>query len=121
MQLTLSLNPDITQQFRSLRAVIAASVYDSRGGLSATAADCDMSPSELSKQLSGSEQRKFDVDDFERALASSRDLRPIYYLVAKFMQDDETKRRVAVAELSNLLPRIEQLLAVTQPQGKGRR
>jgi hypothetical protein len=42
------------------------------------------------------------------------DLRPIHWLVAKFLPDEGTRQRAAVAQLESVLPQITAALATLQ-------
>lgn len=111
--LTLDLEPSLLQRFPSLRDCVHWSVLNDPRGLKAVAADCDLSQSELSRRLNPSDgdPRSCDVNLMVRVMQSTRDLTPLYYLMALFLTDEDTKRRHAVDQLSQLMPQIAQLLA----------
>ena len=67
LQMTLDLDADLTDRFRSVKECVAAGVY--RRGLKRVAGDLDVSPGNLSVQLSGDGQRHFDTDLLERYIA----------------------------------------------------
>lgn len=110
--------PGLSEQFKSLREVLAAAVYGSRKGLSGVAADCDLSPSELCKQLSGYESRHLDVNLIPKIIASTDDRRPIYYLVEMFCQNDDSKRARALERLALLTDELPELLRAAGVKGK---
>lgn len=114
-QLTLDFEPSLLHQFKTLRQVIAATVYSYRGGLGACAAACDTSPSQLSKALSDdpsrNEGRNLPVEWFDAILTETGDFRPLYWLCARHLQDDDTKQRATVDMLAGMLPVIHDLLA----------
>ena len=123
MQLTMQLKPGLTQQYRSLREVITAVVYQYRGGISGVAAHLDMSPSELGRRLNRSKDdplRNLDVDLLPEIIAATDDYRPIYWLVETFIPNDEQKQRAAVERLQQLLPEIADLVksATTAPKAR---
>ena len=123
--LTLQLEPGLVQRFRSLRECVHWTVLNDTRGLKAVAADCDISVSELSRRLHPSEgdPRSLDVDLFVQVMRSTQDLTPLHWLMATFLQDEDTKRRSAVDQLSKLMPQIAALLdaAGAQPTKGGRR
>lgn len=110
-QMSLSFEPGLTARFRSLREVTAHSVYSSRRGLSAVAADLDMSPSELTKRLNAgsAEPRPMRVDDLEAILGSTGDMSPVYWLIEKFLRDPDAVRQQATAQIAALLPALIEL------------
>lgn len=122
MQLTLELQPGLTQQYRTLRECVAASVYQHRAGIGGVAAAIDQSPSELGRRLNHSKddpQRNLDIDDVVRIVEATGDFRPILWLVEKFLPSDEQKRRATVEHLARLIDQITPLLSEIQT-AKGR-
>jgi len=120
-QLPLDFTPGLTAQFRSLRQVCAAAVYASRGGLGAVAADLDMAPSDLCRRLGDDSDRPLADEHVDGIIASTRDFRPIYWLIEKYLQDPEAKRLRAIQQLADVMPTIEALIEQSAPAGKGRR
>lgn len=118
-QLTLSLEPTLTTRHPSLKACIAAGIY--QRGLVAVAGKIDQRPSHLSEALSGADRRKFDVDDLERYIDETGDTTPVLYLIAKFMRDPEMARRAALERLSTALETIPGLLADAELQTRAPR
>lgn len=115
MQLNLTFEGGLTARFRSLREVTAHSVYASRKGLSGVAADCDMSPSELTKRLNAdsAEPRPLRCDDLEDILRSTGDLTPVYWMVEKYLRDPDAVRDQAAAQLATLLPTLMELVRMS--------
>lgn len=78
------------------------------------AADLDLSPSGLTRRLSidagDPNAPRFSVELLERYLDKYEDRTPIYYLVEKYCQKPEDKKRQAISQLANLLPMIEKLV-----------
>lgn len=70
------------------------------------AADMDLAPSCLSRKLAGADgdKRSFSVDDLEKYLSTQRDMKPLIYLVDRYLSegsDDEIaelRKRLAAAE-----------------------
>jgi len=116
-QLTLDFEAGLTERHGSILSVVREGAYSHRNPLKTLAADMDMSQSDLSRKLGDNpnDPRKFTLDDFERYLDASGDLTPLYYLIEKYLADDEMKQRRAVAELSKQLPNI--LALVKQIEG----
>lgn len=122
--LTLDLEPDVLQRFPTLRDCVHWTVLNDPRGIKAVAADCDITISELTRRLSPSENdpRSLDVNLMVRVMRSTRDYTPIFYQMAEFLADDETKKREAVNELSKMMPRLAQLLvAAGADERKARR
>lgn len=112
-QLTFELQSDVRQRFGTLRECLHWTVLNDPRGIKAVAADCDVSVSELSRRLhpSDDDPRSCDVNLMVRVLHSTRDLAPLHWLMSEFLQDQDTKRRSAVDQLSQLMPQIAALLA----------
>lgn len=108
-QLTLSFEPSLPVRHPSLKACIAAGIY--QRGLVAIAGKIDERPSHLSEALSGTDRRKFDVDDLERYIAETGDNTPILYLVAKFLRDPDVIRQAALERIASTLDALPDLLA----------
>jgi hypothetical protein len=111
MQTSFDFTPGLTVQFPMLRDCIAATVYGSRGGLKAVAADCDLSPSELTRMLNRDQDdpRKLDVDILCRVLGSTGDTRPIQWLIEKFLHNPEQQRATALAQIAQIMPAFMEL------------
>lgn len=116
-QLTLSLESSVTVH-PSLKACVAAGVY--QRGVVAVAGKIDASPSHLSESLSGSDRRKFDVDDLEAYIEATGDTTPIMYLVAKFLRDPAVVQQEALSRLVGLADQLPGLLEAAGLQKKGR-
>lgn len=112
-QLSLSFDPDLAEQHRSLKECVAGRIYQQRGGIAAVAGKLDMSPSHLSEVLAGGgdRHRKFDLDELEEYIAKYRDFTPILYLVAKFMPDASTAHAAAIEQLAAFTQQFPQIVA----------
>lgn len=108
IQMTLDLDTNLTERYRSVKEVVAAGVY--RRGLKRVAGDLDVAPGNLSVQLSGDGQRHFDVDLLERYIEATGDRSPIYYLVAKHCGDQSAARDEALEQVQALLSDLPSLL-----------
>lgn len=121
-QLKLDFEPTLLDQYRTLKQCVSATVYNFRGGLSAVAAACDKSPSTLTKELNPQEneenKRNLDLDYLPKIIEETGDIRPILWLVAKFIPDDATRREVAVSRIEQLVPMLLSELATLKGKGK---
>lgn len=113
MQFSLDFEPSLTEQFRSIKQCLAACVYGSRIGLTGVAAHCDLSPSGLSRMLNENEgdPRHLPADLVPLIIEATNDLRPIHWLVAKFLPNDAMRQRAAVTNLESMIPQIQLALA----------
>lgn len=107
-QLALEFEPGLTQQFPRYMDLIANVVYSSRAGLNGVAAHLDKAPSQLSKMLNRNpdDLRHLPAEDIEGIMECTKDFRPIYWQIEKFLEDPETKRRRSIEQLAMLLPAI---------------
>jgi hypothetical protein len=112
IQLSFSLEPGLTAQYRSLREVAAATVYASKKGVSGVAGHLDMSPTDLTKRLNsdGAEPRPLRVEDLEGILQSTGDFRAIHWLIEKFLRDPIAIKEQAVGQLAQLVPQLMELV-----------
>lgn len=107
-QLTLNFEPGLTERHRNLRDCISTSIY--RRGLSTVAIELNESPGNLTNQLSDDSNRKFGVDDLETLLEKSRDFTPIYYLIEKFLQQEDVRSNAALSQLPAQMAQLQSLL-----------
>lgn len=119
LQLKMDFEPGITEQFRTLKQCVAAVVYGYRGGLNSVAAACDVSPSTLSRMLNENEDdpRHLPLDFLPSIVEATGDIRPLQWLAAKFLPDDNMRRESALSRIELLLP---QLMADVATLKKGR-
>lgn len=105
-QLKMDFEPGITDQFRTLKQCVAAVVYGYRGGLNSVAASCDVSPSTLSRMLNENEDdpRHLPLDFLPSIIDATGDLRPLQWLAAKFLPNDDMRREAAIDRINQLLP-----------------
>ena len=111
-QLTLNFEPGLTERFSQWEDVIAGAVYASRVGLNGVAADMDMSPSELSRRLNRDSEdvRPLRTKDAIKIIEITGDLRPVYWIVEKFLRDPEAVKQEALAQIPNLVKQLNTLL-----------
>lgn len=114
-QLTLELDPGLTQRFRNVRDAVAQGVY--ARGLKRIAGDLDMAPGNLSVALGDDGTRKFSVDEMERYVQVTGDLTPIHYLVERYLGDEGAARAEALERVVRLAEQLEHLPAVLAAAG----
>lgn len=108
-QLTLPLELNLASEYRSLLDCVGSCVYAK--GLARMAPKLDMSPSHLSEALAGGERgRKFGLVEFEELLKAG-ELKPLHYLVAKYLSDTEARRLAAVDRLLKIMEETPGLMA----------
>ncbi len=105
-QVEINFEAGLTDQFPEFRDVVKASVYSCGRALKSVAADLDMTSSELSRKLADNPN---DTVHFPVHLLTG-DKRPVYWLVEAFLEDEDTKRSRAVAQISDMLPQLQALL-----------
>lgn len=95
-QLTLSFEPVLADRFPSLREFIAHRVTVNHKPAKCIAADMDLSPSSLSRNLAPGEAdtSRFNVDDLERFIAATGDAPAVIeYLAAKYLGGGTMRER----------------------------
>lgn len=123
-QLTLSFEPALPERFNSLREFIAHRVQAQARNAKAIAADMDMAPSTLSRKLSAGIQpddkdtARFNVDDLELYIARTKDVAPIEYLAAKFLQAPEGRQAAALERLESIISEATAALAAIRSGAK---
>lgn len=107
-QMTLDFEAGLVERFPTLLDCIRNGAYTNRNPLKTIAADMDISQSDLSRKLAGNpdDPRRFSVEDMEKYIEKTGDVTPIYYLVEKYLQDEEHRQRRALSELTKQLPEI---------------
>jgi hypothetical protein len=118
-QMTLQYDDGLVGAHRTVRDCVASGVY--RRGLKAVAADLDLSPGNLSVALSDDPHRKFSVDDLERYIQATGDKSPIHYLAAKYLGDEAAARDQALAQVTEMLQQLPNMLAMAGMATKGRK
>jgi hypothetical protein len=110
-QASFDFTSGLTVQFKTLRDVLSTVVHSARGGLDLSAAACDLAPSLLSRMLNRgqADERNLDVNHIEAIISATGDLRPVYWMVEKFLQDPERMRAQAAQQLAQLLPAVLEL------------
>lgn len=111
-QIDLDYEGSLLDQFPQWRDVVVASVYSCGRPFKQIAADLDMSVSELSRKLNHNpgDNVEYPLPRFDELLAATRDIRPVYWLIEKFVQDGGVRQKQAMNELLKLLPHIHDLV-----------
>ncbi len=112
-QLTLNFEPSLPERFRSLREFIAFRIHEQRINATALAGKMDLSPSVLSRKLNQPEgdTQRFNLEDLEHYIAETKDISPIEYLAAKYMDTSEARKVRAIARLETLGEELARQLA----------
>lgn len=110
--MTLDFTPGLAERHRSLKSCVRERAHTNPKPLKTIAADMDMSESELSRKLgeNPNDTRNFSCDDLEEFLNKTKDYTPIYYLVEKYLTNEDMKRTRAISQLEQMLPDIAALI-----------
>ncbi len=102
MQLTLNFDTGIADSYATLQEFMAARIHQIGKPQKLVAAEMDLSPSDLTRKLSGSpdDHRRFSIGDLECYIERHNDTMPIYYLVEKYLASggdeiEALERRIA--------------------------
>ena len=111
-QMELCFEGGMLTQFPEFRDVVRAAVYGCGRPFKAVAADMDMSPSLLSRMLADNpdDPRNFPIDRLPELIEVTNDKRPVFWLVEKFLEDPARRRRQAMDQLAELLPKLDMLM-----------
>lgn len=111
-QIEIDFTPGLTQQYPEFIDLLAACVHASRGGLTRVAMDLDQSPGNLSRMLArdSADKRHFPAAWVPKLVESTGDMRPVYWMIEKFLEDSDTKHKRALNELAQMLPAIKSAL-----------
>lgn len=122
-QFTLDFQAGLTERFPRWRDTLVHAVYSSRLGLNGVAGKLDMSPSELSKRLSETEEpRPLRDNDILGIIEATADYTPIYWLLDRFLKDPDARKQEAMARLPGLITAVQAALdQATGSRSKGAR
>jgi len=104
-QITIRFDAGLVESYPTLKELVAARVHQQGKPQKAIAADLDLSPSDLSRKISGGENdshRNFDINLLVRFIETTGDKTPIDWLVERFYRDHDE-----VAELKAKLAALE--------------
>lgn len=113
MQLSLDFEGGLTEQFPSWADVLHAAAYNNPGRhpFKHVAADMGLSPGALSQMLSSADGRHFPGEMLPEFIQATGDHRPIYWLIEKFLPNEDQRRTDVVRRLEQLLPEVASLLS----------
>lgn len=128
-QLPLNFEVGLTARFRRLEDAINHTVLNYSKGMEAVAAALDQSPSELSRRLNAhlaqkegdANNRPLRVADMVGTLEETKDYRPIFWLIERFLRDPEVQRTQAIHELAKVMPYVQALIEQAGVQAKAGR
>jgi len=111
-QVALNFEGGLLDQFPDFQDCLKGSVYSCGRAFKAVAADMDMSVSELSRKLGNNpnDPVHFPAQRLPELLDASQNYQPIYWLIEKFIEDSDSKKKQAAEQLSMLLPQIKAAL-----------
>lgn len=95
-----------------------------QAGLSGVAAACDVSPSLLSRMLKTDDdddkeqKRNLPIELLPTIIAETGDLRPVYWLVEKFVPSKDELQRAAMDKIVDLLPDLLHLIQTAKGADK---
>ncbi len=108
-QLTLELEPGLTDRYSSLRECMTSSIYSR--GLKRVAMDLDKAPGNLSRMLAGEGGYHFSIELMERYIQTQNDLTPIYYLISRYMGDQAAAEGATLRRVEGLMQEVAALMA----------
>lgn len=128
-QLPLNFEPGLTARFRRLEDCIAQTVLNHQRGLEAVASALDQSPSELSRRLNAhlaskegdTNNRPLRVMDMVGVMEETKDYRPIFWQIERFLRDPEVQRTQAIHQLAAVLPVVQALIEQAGVEVKAKR
>ena len=62
--------------------------------------------------------RHLPVDLLPKIIEATGDLKPVHWLIAKFVPDEKTRQRAAVSQLLQVMPAIQNALSVLGVENK---
>lgn len=103
-QLTLNFEAGLSECYSTCRELVQSLVHQQGVPVKAIAADMDYSPSTLSRKLAQSpnDTQKFNLDDLESFMHVTGEIKPIYYLVEKYLTGHKSEIERLRAELARL-------------------
>lgn len=104
--ISLVIEPGLAKRHESLRDITKTGIY--QHGLTRMAAELGVPAGNLCNQVNGTGQRHLSVDSLERYIASTGDVRPIHYLIERYLLTQE--RQHADARAVQLMGQIQALL-----------
>lgn len=110
-QLELNFVGGLTDRFETIMDVAEASIATSGRQKKAIAMDLDIQPSTFSRMFSDTDTGvNFPLAKLPALIQATGDKSIIYWLIETFLEDEDAKRRRALAELPETLARLQKLL-----------
>lgn len=118
-QVEINFQAGLVEQFPAFRDVVKAAVYGCGKAFKSVAADLDMTSSELSRKLGDNpnDPVHFPLHLLPDLIRATGDKRPVYWLVESFLEDEDTRRSRALAQMADILPRLHALLSAATTGG----
>jgi hypothetical protein len=113
-QFELDFEGGLVDRYPNFLDCVRASVYGCGRAFKAVAADLDMSASALSQKLADNTDNHFALRRLPELLEATKDVTPIFWLVEKYCDSSEEKKRRAIAQLPGLMAQIERLVKEAQ-------
>ncbi len=104
MQMVLNFEAGAPKSYASCKEYFAACIHRLGKPQKAVAADMDLSPSQLSRKVSNNpdDTMNLTLDDFELYLQTQRDMKPLHYLIEKYLSEsDEAALLAQIAALQS--------------------
>ena len=108
----------LTDEYKSFEDMLLATIRNGGVKQASIASECDLSPSEFSKSINRYEDRRPDWAWIEAVLDETKDYRPIYYLMEKYLESPEAKRQRAEDLLTRLLPLVQEAVTTLKNDPK---
>ena len=111
-QIEINFEGGLLEKYETFREAVIENVYGSRHQLKAIAADLDMSSSELSRKLkeNPNDNVEFPLHRYADLLDASEDFTSLFWLVEKYLDDADSRKKQAISELVILMPRLQKLV-----------
>lgn len=110
-QLTINLERSLVEQFPDWMDVVRASIYDCGRPFKNIAADLDMASSELSRRLAEKEAGSKDIpalmEMLPGILQATGDHRPVHWLIERFLESEEARKKRLLDSLNKMLPQLQ--------------
>lgn len=104
VHVNIAFPSDITNGYPTCRQYVEHRVHQQGRPQSRVAADMDYSPSILSRKLAqnSGDTSRFTLDDLELFIQSTGDIKPVYYLVAKYLYGGESEKEALLRRLAEI-------------------
>jgi uncharacterized protein YktB (UPF0637 family) len=95
-QIQINFEAGPAEAYETCREYVQSLVHQQGRLQKSIAADMDLSPSHLSRKAAQSpdDSMKFTLDDLEKFIEVTGDIRPLHYLIEKFITEKRTKEQI---------------------------